>query len=637
MSKLLQKLGLTFRTSKPKNYVSGNILTVESLEPRLLLSAAFDLIQLTAMRADPDFADIDGTGVSVAVIDTGLDQNHYLLGPNYLAGADLVYGGSIPTPVGDHGTHVAGIVGATDPDIGVAPDVGLIGLQVFTEIPGLDPGAFNHHVEDALNWVLGNYQEYNILAVNMSLGSGFYTSQTEVSSSIYYDEIQRLEAAGITVVAAAGNSYGWRRDSFTGEWNNNMDPNSASPGILSTLDVGAVWETDEGGAWPWSGYTVDLTTGADRITAFSQRPPLDVGNVLFAPGAMINSTIPGNRFTEMPGTSMASPMVAGVVALMQEAAMKFGGRFLAPAEVRDILLTTADTIYDGDDEDSVVWSDTNGDGQLSADEYLPFDATNLYYQRVNVYEAMKEIRDRFDGIASPNPSGQAGSGDPNGTIPGAYLGPQLRGDSPVDGSLVEARIIGTIGTDGASGPGTGVQVGDKDVDIMRFEVLSPGDITIQTTTRLDDPQDFDTVLRLFDGEGNELAFNDDIELYVDKFSRIQMPLELGVYYVGVSGYDNTDYNPFVAASGISGGMGNYVLEFTLVNDDPNGLISGAVPVNLITDNESKFDGSIGYDYGNLVGVSDVDLFEIYIPDDGTLYIDIDTPYEANYLDSFLRL
>src|SRR4051812_5910183 len=114
----------------------------ELLELRQLLSAAaFDLIGVTALRHDPNFADIDGRGVSVAVIDTGLDKTHPLLAPNYVAGADIVNGGSNPTPTNPHGTHVAGIIGARPDasrnfDGGVAPGVGLIGLQVFQKTSG---------------------------------------------------------------------------------------------------------------------------------------------------------------------------------------------------------------------------------------------------------------------------------------------------------------------------------------------------------------------------------------------------------------------------------------------------------------------------------------------------------------------
>src|SRR4029077_14053089 len=123
--------------------------------------------------------------------------------------------------------------------------------------------------------------------VNMSLGGGFYTNPSEVQGDVYADEISTLQKNGVTVVSASGNSYGLVQDPDTGQTLNVAFPNSGSPGILSTLDVGAVWDTNEGGDFIWGNGSVDITTGADRITSFSQRPPPAVGNGIFAPGAII--------------------------------------------------------------------------------------------------------------------------------------------------------------------------------------------------------------------------------------------------------------------------------------------------------------------------------------------------------------
>ncbi|OBU77860.1 cadherin domain-containing protein [Cylindrospermopsis raciborskii] len=75
-----------------------------------------------------------------------------------------------------HGTHVSGIIGATDPNIGVANNVDLIGLRVLGE------GQDGSEVAQALQWVLDHRSEYNIVAVNMSLGipSAFYTQPQKV-------------------------------------------------------------------------------------------------------------------------------------------------------------------------------------------------------------------------------------------------------------------------------------------------------------------------------------------------------------------------------------------------------------------------------------------------------------------------
>lgn len=566
--------------------------TIELEQAVAGINPAFDLIGLTQMRNDPRFAGIDGSGFNVAVIDTGLDASHPLIQPNFTAFDDFVYGRTVPYDLDSHGTHVAGIVGARNENIGVAPDVGLIGLQVFTEIPGRSrPGAYLPDQVEALNWVLQNHQQYNIVAVNMSLGSGFYTSEAEVPYNPTLRLIDQLEQAGVTVVVAAGNEYQFRDNPLNTI--PNEAPNLAAPAIYGTLAVGAVWQDSEALGW----YSGQQLAGADRLTVFSQR--LDAPNMLFAPGALINSTVPRGGFERFPGTSMAAPHVAGVVALMQEAASQFGGRRLAPSEIVSILRSTADIIFDGDDEQDVV------------------ENTNIFYPRINVFRAIEAIYDQFQQIGG-------GSGDPNGTIQGAFLGPRLTG-APV------TPVFGSIGIDGGTVP-----VGDTDVDIIRFEVLAPGTVTLEVASNSNAPQDFDSILRLFDQNGTQLAFSDDDG--VGLFSEIETFLNPGIYYAGVSGFGNANYNPNIAGSGVSGATGNFELRFSLNNADPNGLINGATDVFLRSSRDPlTFDGLIGADYGAPVGVADVDLFRIEVPDNGTLLIDIDTPYETGFVDSFLRL
>lgn len=192
---------------------------------------AFDLIGLTQLRKDPQFAGIDGSGFSVAIIDTGIDTDHPLLAPKLVGGYDFYDNDIDPDDPDGHGTHIAGIIGATDATIAVAPGVDLIALRVLEE-----NGGSLRDVEDALEWVLANREQYQITTVNLSLGIGFFDSEAEViQGDILSDDIQRLEQAGITVVAAAGNEY------FANSGQPNQE-NLAFPAISSTLAVGAVWQ-----------------------------------------------------------------------------------------------------------------------------------------------------------------------------------------------------------------------------------------------------------------------------------------------------------------------------------------------------------------------------------------------------------
>ncbi|PNK16505.1 S8 family serine peptidase, partial [Cylindrospermopsis raciborskii] len=217
----------------------------------------------------------------------------------------------------------------------------------------------------------------------MSLGipSAFYTQPPEGQGDPVYNSwgrlIQELEQAGVTVVSAAGNSYAQNHQ------NPSLRENVSIPAIASTAAVGAVWQDGTVSNARWSG-SRDNTTGADRLVSFSQRLSTYPG-MLFAPGAIIESTLPGNQIGGLAGTSMATPMVSGVVALMQDAALTFGDRLLTPNEIRRILLDTADRIVDGDDEDTNV------------------TPTGSTYLRIDVYDAVQAVDRLF--TSPPTPEG----------------------------------------------------------------------------------------------------------------------------------------------------------------------------------------------------------------------------------------
>jgi len=319
--------------------------TDEEINP--LTDVSGPLINLDDFRADPRFAGINGNGFSTVILDTGIDLNHSFFGPD--ANSDgvadrIVYqydfadGDADASDSNGHGSNVSGIVASSDSvHTGMAPGANIIHLKVFT-----DSGSGNFgYVEQALQWVAANADTYNIASVNMSLGdtANWNTNQTLYGIS---DEIAALAAQDVMVVSAAGNGfYGF--GSAQGVSYPAADPNS--------LAVGAAYDSNAGGFMYGSGAQA-YTTGADRITPFSQRHSTLTS--IFAPGAPITGAGPTGGTVTMHGTSQASPHIAGIAALAQQLAEQTIDRRLTLDEFQNLLSTTGVTINDGDDEDDNV-------------------------------------------------------------------------------------------------------------------------------------------------------------------------------------------------------------------------------------------------------------------------------------------
>ncbi len=276
-----------------------------------------------------------GTGVTVAVIDTGLAWHPGLLMDTrgkpknrIVAWVDYVGGKKIPYDLNGHGTHIAGIIanaqkGADGEWNGVAPGVNLVGVRV------LDKNGYGSYeqVIRGVQWVIKNKDRYNIRVMNMSL-------LASVQSPYWADPlnmaVMKAWQEGIVVVAAAGNS--------------GPDPHSImvpgnNPYIIT---VGAF--TDNYTPTDW---------GDDYLAPFSAAGPTLDGFVkpdLLAPGAHMlapvlpNATIvknhtanwAGGLYFSMAGTSQSAAVVSGVAALMLS---KQPG--LTPDQVKYRLLTTA--------------------------------------------------------------------------------------------------------------------------------------------------------------------------------------------------------------------------------------------------------------------------------------------------------
>jgi subtilisin len=226
---------------------------------------------IQAVKAPAVQAYNQGQGVRVAVIDTGIDLSH----------PDLRVAGNVnilsPAKTGNdnngHGTHVAGTLAALNNDfgvLGVAPQIDLFAVKVLDS----NGSGYWSDVIEGLEWAVDNHM--NI--INLSLGSTSGSTALKQACDNAYN-------AGVLIVAAAGNN-----------------------GVSSLKADNVIYPAK---------YDSVIAVGA--VNSAMQRPnfsSVGVSVELAAPGVEIFSTYKGSAYTTLQGTSMASPHVAGVAALV---------------------------------------------------------------------------------------------------------------------------------------------------------------------------------------------------------------------------------------------------------------------------------------------------------------------------------
>ena len=229
-----------------------------------------------------------GRDVNVAVIDSGLHAEHEDLeaagGSNTLDGQDTDLW---TVDEEGHGTHVSGVVAARNNDIGIvggAPNANVFSLKVF-------PGGFVSDLVEAVEWCIQNRMD----VINMSLGG---RNPSQVLAGVLNDAYDR----GITCIAAAGNDR--TRVAYP----------AAYPSVIAVSAVGAFGSFPED-----SGHNLKVS---DRVDRFGRLFAADFTNFgpeidLCAPGVAILSTVP-TGYASWDGTSMASPMVSALAALIVE-------------------------------------------------------------------------------------------------------------------------------------------------------------------------------------------------------------------------------------------------------------------------------------------------------------------------------
>jgi len=254
-------------------------------------------------------------GIHVYIIDSGIDNDHEdlaaNLGDGYAATACVGKGkknvcGTEWDDDNGHGTHVAGTVGAIDNNkgvIGVAPDVTLHAVKVLDS----RGSAFSSEIIDGINWVAANKPTGAAVVANISIGgtgskTGTCTANGFIGNNAYQEAMCNAANMGVVFVVAAGNE--------------GVDAESKRPASYddTSIAVSAIGQVVDGSGnltgqlgWPsWSNWGNNLAGWTDDNSA-----PVAISS----PGMGVLSTYKGNKYETLSGTSMASPHVAGAVAL----------------------------------------------------------------------------------------------------------------------------------------------------------------------------------------------------------------------------------------------------------------------------------------------------------------------------------
>ena len=274
----------------------------------------------------------DGSGVRVCVCDTGIDTDHLMYADRIdtAAGYDFYNDDSNPEDDNGHGSHVSGIaVGGTGlswdpcgtgsmPFQGVAPGATLIGAKILNQYGG----GYDSDIIAGIDYCADQSPSGGRAdVINLSIGIGQYSGPCTHSWAV---AANNAVANGVVVVAASGNE----------NYSNAMSSPACGEDVIA---VGMTWKNDYPTCedpttnWNW-GVCVDIAPQTDEIGCFSNESDyLDVA----APGANIwsaSNAAGGGSIIGKSGTSMSSPQVAGLAALILDADPS-----LTPAQVRQVI------------------------------------------------------------------------------------------------------------------------------------------------------------------------------------------------------------------------------------------------------------------------------------------------------------
>lgn len=279
----------------------------------------YKLMDRSAITVGSDFANeygLTGKDVSVAILDTGVFPHEDLTTPyNRIIGfKDFINQKEQPYDDDGHGTHVAGIIAGNGFSskgkyMGVAPDANIVGVKILG-----DDGSGNiSDVIAGIQWTVGNKSKYNIKVITLSLGT---KSRNKCADDPLCQAVDVAVAAGIAVAVAAGNS---------GPGSSTITSPAISPNVIT---VGACDDRE-------ASHPGDIAV-ADFSSVGPTNDGLEKPDIL-APGVGINSlTNKSFEYKKLSGTSMATPIIAGCIALLYEKNPQ-----LTPSQIKEMIMADA--------------------------------------------------------------------------------------------------------------------------------------------------------------------------------------------------------------------------------------------------------------------------------------------------------
>ena len=251
------------------------------------------------LKDEPDFSKFyEELEEAVEYFDTQVNyhlnkeyDSRNIVGDNYEDSSERYYGNpDVTGPDAEHGTHVAGIIGAVrNNDLGVQGVANNVRIMSLRAVP--DGDERDKDVANAIRYAVENGAK----VINMSFGKGFSKDKQVVDEAVKF-----AMENDVLLVHAAGNDS---KDI-------DINPNFPNKYYVDSLGI----NQGMAGAWITVGAT-QWKNGRDLVATFSNYGKRTVD--VFAPGVKIHSTMPGSTYDDAQGTSMAAPVVAGLAALIR--------------------------------------------------------------------------------------------------------------------------------------------------------------------------------------------------------------------------------------------------------------------------------------------------------------------------------